>query len=695
VDDPRTQSALLGWIIGLAITVSILLKRDKDVRQRLFCFFAGNVTLYYVFDFLHAWQGEPWFERIGLAFAVILPQTGLRFFRAFAVGARTVSRLTRLATVIGLVLLAAVLVPSWARPAVGPAVLAYVVGFLLVAVFDLNVRARSAATRVDAARMRYLVIGALVALSMQILDRLGQVMRVDMPPLGLAMTMIYLFTISQIIVRNRVLDLYEMLGRFAVLTAMGISLAAIYTALVFWVGRGFTINAFLASLVILILFDPLRELVERKIADFFFRERLVLEEDVASLRHRLAHIISIDIMTEVLLSGLEASRRVTHAALYLIDPHGRGFDLRGSAGPDQPQPRVEAATVRLRLAPFASRRAIAATVLTQRRAQLHGEGDQEQLKSLDETLALFDSLHADVVLLIEGEEQLLGFLTVRDERLKDAFSPEEVALLAGLAGQVAITVENSRLYQQTKERDRLAALGQMAAGLAHEIRNPLGAIKAAAQYIEEVSAPGASPVAGADGQQEFLGVIVEEVDRLNRVLSNFLAYARPSSGQVQLLDVNEILRRTLQVFETQSGGRVDLTVDTAAELPRVKADGERLHQVFLNLLLNAAQAMEGEDKPRLDVSTRLRSLRVMREGAVGAAEPSRFVEVRFADSGPGIPPETLQNIFIPFFTTKAKGSGLGLALCQRLVRDAGGEIEVRSQVGQGAIFTVVLPAAVD
>ncbi len=688
MNEAHVQSTLLGWIIPLAIGISVFLRRNKDLRQRLFVIFAGNVTLYYFFSFLYVWRGEPWFERIALAVAIFIPQGGLRFFRAFSTGARGMGRLGGVALILGVVLLVAVLYPSGLRPAVGPAVLVYVVGFMLVAMLNLNVQAKNAPTRVDAARIRYLVVGGFLALSLQVVDRLDQILAIEMPPFGLTMTILYLYIISQAIVRYRVLDLYEMMGRFALLSLMGVALASIYTGLVFWAGPGFSTNAFLASLVILILFDPLRELVERRITDFFFRERHILEQDITELRRRLAHVIDTAVMTDVLFDGFDNSRRITQASLYLIDPHARGFDLRRSLGPAPDVTRIEAAAARRHLTPAAPGGALVAAHLAEHRERLLQDGEQEKAQAAAETLELLRELEADVVLPIQGETQLLGLLSVSDDRLKDPFSPEDVALLGGLAVQVATTVENSRLYQQTKERDRLAALGQMAAGLAHEIRNPLGSIKGAAQVIEEV----VLSKEGGASEGDLLSVIVEEVDRLNRVVSDFLVYARPSTGRPRMVNVNDILRRTMQLFESGHEGQVDLIVDLAEDLPGCEADGEQLHQVYLNLVLNGIQAMQDQEYRRLDVSTRLRTVRTLGESSSSAVRPSSFVEARFADNGPGIEPKTLENIFIPFFTTKEKGSGLGLAVCQRIIRDAGGEIEVRSQPGQGTIFTVVLPA---
>ena len=117
MDERNLQSTLLGWITLLAITISVLLRRDKDARQKLFVLFGGNVTLYYLFSFLHLWQGEPLYEQLALVVAVLIPQGGLRFFRAFSTGARGMGRLGGVAALLGLLLLAAVFYPSAVRPA--------------------------------------------------------------------------------------------------------------------------------------------------------------------------------------------------------------------------------------------------------------------------------------------------------------------------------------------------------------------------------------------------------------------------------------------------------------------------------------------------------------------------------------------------------------------------------------------------
>jgi two-component system, NtrC family, sensor histidine kinase HydH len=293
-----------------------------------------------------------------------------------------------------------------------------------------------------------------------------------------------------------------------------------------------------------------------------------------------------------------------------------------------------------------------------------------------------------VIVAIRGDDdELVGLLCLQDDRIRDAFSPEEVTLFETLVGQVGVAVQNTRVYAKVKERDRLAGLGAMAAGLAHEVKNPLGSIKGAAQLLEELTVGHV-----ADPQvSEFIGIIIEETDRLNRVVGSFLDYARPRTGVPVPLDVNSAVRRTVQILGgTETTGKVQLVL--ADKLPFASIDAEQLRQVLINLVQNAIQAMNGDGV--VTISTQVRTPLFPESDRQGRLRPdSEFVEISVRDTGLGISQKVLQNLFIPFFTTKERGTGLGLAICQRIVQNVGGTIEVQSQPGAGTTFCVVLPVA--
>ncbi len=185
---------------------------------------------------------------------------------------------------------------------------------------------------------------------------------------------------------------------------------------------------------------------------------------------------------------------------------------------------------------------------------------------------------------------------------------------------------------------------------------------------------------------EFLNIIIEEANRLNNVVTRFLDYARserPGGEGADKVDLNNVVRKTVQLLQQEPLKGVDLRVRFDEQLPLVAGDPESLLQVFLNLGQNALQAMP--DGGVLEIlSTRRRRSRL---------GYGQFCEVRFRDSGVGIPRDRLKKLFIPFYTTKQKGTGLGLAISHRIINQHGGTIEVRSTIGQGSTFSVFLPAA--
>jgi signal transduction histidine kinase len=214
------------------------------------------------------------------------------------------------------------------------------------------------------------------------------------------------------------------------------------------------------------------------------------------------------------------------------------------------------------------------------------------------------------------------------------------------------------------------------------VKNPLGAIKGAAQLLAEPS-PG---VADLDpSSREFLGIILEEVDRLDRVVGSVLDYARPTKANPAPVDLNAVVRRTVQILSSGPDDEVSIDLDLVEDLPRIRVDAEQLRQVLMNLVRNAAQAMSGRGK--VVVGTRARP--------APSSSGGGWVELRVTDSGPGISQKVLKNLFVPFYTTKNQGTGLGLAISQRLVQSAGGAIEVKTHEGAGTTFTVVLPASDD
>ncbi len=232
--------------------------------------------------------------------------------------------------------------------------------------------------------------------------------------------------------------------------------------------------------------------------------------------------------------------------------------------------------------------------------------------------------------------------------------------------------EELRLLQTELVRsERMAAVGQLAAGLSHEIDNPIGVIMGFAELLLEDTPP-------EDPRREDLARILDESRRCKRIVRGLLDFSRPPALGVVPTDLAEALGQTVEAAKTQRLFRdVRINLDSSP-VPKVMADPDRLRQVFMNLMINSAQAMP--DGGNIDIKLR-------HEEAAGE------VRISFCDSGPGISPENMERIFEPFYTTKrpGEGTGLGLPICVRLLEEHGGRVWVESASGKGATFTVSLP----
>jgi two-component system sensor histidine kinase HydH len=685
-------SALVASIVGLAIGGSVLLREPRRGTHVLFATFAFNIALLKLFTFLRAYTGSDFFQWASMLAAVSLPATAQRFFQAFLGDEAGPPPLSRSTVVGALIFYLALSVshfigsapPLHARTWFGVVFVVYVFAGLYSSVYYLHRRYRATPSRVEKIRLLYLVVGGVAAVTFALLDLIFSSWG---PSFANVFITIYLFFLSQTLVRYRLLDLNELLGRMMVLATLVLIVTMVYGALVKWVPEGqhelFFFNTLVASAAILIVFDPLRTRVEGALTRWLFQEKYELSRRVANLRADLMNVIDVRDLVPRVLSALEDSRRVTHAGIYIVDPDGSGYELAGHIGP-RPEARIDAVAHRTFLDRLRRAGVISIEGLEREVGALRLNQSEER-ENLSLMIRALELINGSVVLAISVEEQLLGMLVLRDERLREAreaYSSDEIELFRGVAASIGVTLQNSQLYELMRDRERLAALGQMAAGLAHEIRNPLGSIKGAAQVLQPIGQESKDP-----SIKEFLNIIVEETDRLNKIVSQFLDYARPYRGDPRPLDINDVVKKTLQLLENEENAQpVEISTALIDGLPQVRADAEQLRQVFLNLSINALQAMSQGGK--LHVSSSLR--RSTRRGVAAA-----FLEVRFRDTGAGIPSGDLRNLFIPFFTTKEKGTGLGLPISQRIIENHGGTIEVRSKPGAGSTFTVLLPVEAD
>jgi two-component system, NtrC family, sensor histidine kinase HydH len=691
--DIRTQSALLASLVGLALGLAMLLRPGRPRVVTLYSVFALTVAGYYLALFFAGIFPEPgWVSRTAVGATILLasvvPLTAVSFFLEFlGVSKETHMLGRRLALLSGVFGLAVAVTPlaeqSWARVAVG----VWVLGTLLTSVSLLLNRVHTQESRIERLRLMYLAIGAGATILLTALDLVGRSYDIPLPPLGPVFSTMYLFFLSQTLLRLRLMDLHELLGKIASQTVLAFILAAVFTVLTVWVKEKtglFIFNTVVAAFVTIILLEPLRVKVDEQVVAIFFRERFELLRALGALRARMATVIDISEVTRMVLDAVHETGRVTHISVYMMAEDRPGYRLLDSRGPP-PESFLDTAAARgLLLAAASGQKAVLLENVDTRLAALRlqaaeGKRFRDEIKRLQDTRAALLQMKSGISVPLVGNDRVIGFLNLWDERVPEAYASDEIALILSVAERLATVLENSKLYEKIRERDRLAALGEMAAGLAHEIRNPLGAIKGAAQCLDPKRLP------GEDG--EFLGVIVEEVNRLNGVVTAFLDYARPLKQSFGQTDLNEVVTRTMRLIQNDVPQQIELGVQLDLTAPRVDGDAEQLKQVLINLVQNAVQAI-GAPGGRITVST----VKPDRFGDFRGGTVNEFVEVHVSDTGPGIPLDQQQHIFVPFFTTKEKGTGLGLAICQRIVKNHGGSVAVHSKPGEGCTFVIRLPA---
>lgn len=306
---------------------------------------------------------------------------------------------------------------------------------------------------------------------------------------------------------------------------------------------------------------------------------------------------------------------------------------------------------------------------------------QDVLDHLEEKeRRLLETLDCRLCAPMLAKNRVIGMITLGGRADATPYRSADSALLLQIAEQASLAFQNATLYRQQEERldrlhraDRLAAVGQLAAGVAHEVRNPLTAIRSTMQYLAQ---------AMAGEQQELADGLIEEVDRIDHIIDGLLNLSRSEDLRHQNIDLAEVLGQTIRLIDIRArkqGVRIELDLEDSLS---AKADPNQLKQVLLNLLLNALQAMPGGGEIRVTCR---------RETTWTDHPTEEWALIVVEDNGPGIAEEDQQKVCDPFFTTKKEGTGLGLSICQNMIEQHGGTMRLASELGRGTQINILLP----
>ena len=539
-------------------------------------------------------------------------------------------------------------------------------GLLILVSDQLRLAAQNIEDRSEAGRLRLLWMGCSLAIGMSALEALAGNFLFG---LGTIAPVVFFGYLSATLMRERLLDSQELIVRGAIFGTVTLALTALYLLLVVAFrqqGATFVFATLISSAVLALLFEPLRAKVEATLMRLLMAGTTHLTEACYKARDGIRRSVEMEQMLDAVVRELQGQGIVTGVAIHLLDSSEQYLGLSAFGG-ERPVQRLWVRDApelfaRLRDQPRALSRAVIERD-RRRRSDWIGKmtaSEDAQVSVYASLIAGLEALGADLLLPIASESRLIGVLSVNDDRRPEGFTPVERAALVALAGRLGIGLSNTRHADQLRLRDRLATLGEMSAGLAHEIRNPLGSIKGAAQLLE-----GGQDL--PDDAAEMLDIILKEVAHLDHTVQGFLDYARPSKLSRSSVEPSEFLTAAVKLLGD------DVTLEVDADLPPVALDPDRILQVLRNLVRNAREAAPDE---LIEVH---------------AHDRGDYFSVDIRDRGPGVPSELGDQVFIPFVTDKSGGTGLGLAISQRIVKDHRGRLELRPREGGGTVARMLLP----
>jgi len=304
----------------------------------------------------------------------------------------------------------------------------------------------------------------------------------------------------------------------------------------------------------------------------------------------------------------------------------------------------------------------------------------------EEEQDILHQLDAELIYPLKVMNHISGTIFLGKKTDGTTFTLGDINLLSLLFDQAAFAIEHASLYEAQTDRikkmyrtDRLATLGELAAGAAHEIRNPLTSIRSTIQYLSK-------DFSNDPLKSEMITELISEVERINKIVQGLLSFARPSELNTTEVNIEQLINQTLVLINnTLLKQKIEVQFEYFTEETSLYGDIEQLKQVFLNIILNATDAMSKNeaDHPRL--------LIISIEKGLPIDINSRYLLISFEDTGKGINEKDQENIFNPFFTTKEEGTGLGLAISYGVINRHQGDIEVKSMPGKGTVFTIKLP----
>jgi len=499
-------------------------------------------------------------------------------------------------------------------------------------------------------------------------------------PFGNYFVSVYAFIVAYAIVKHRLMDIDIVIKKSITYSLLLLVLLTPCLVLVMLAQKFlFGSISYLFSFIVFVLFGIatfifpiIKPGAEKTIEQILFKGKYDYKKTLSELSKAMISILDKRTLLKRIINTTTEAMGVEKASILLLDGEKMSYYLQSSIGID----KVTEESFKL------LQNDLFITWLTEK-GEIIVREELERYRYKREIQAVMGRLgdmESEICIPLKTGHELIGICNLGKKMSGDMFSHEDLDLLETLGNQAAVAIENAQLYEdlkkseaQVRRADRLAALGTLTAGLAHEIRNPLVAIKTFTQLLPE-------RFDDVEFRDHFLKITAGEVDRLSSLVTELLDFARPSEPNLQEENINDIAEKMIILISTQAKKK-NLKIDKnySEDMPSAMIDKEQIKQVLLNLFINAIDATS--ENGLITFGTRL----------ITKNNSSNYVQMEIQDTGRGIPKDDIEQIFTPFFTTKHEGSGLGLSISYKIVEEHFGYIEVESKVGKGTTFYVNLP----
>jgi len=694
-------SSFLNFLGALLLAFAVVLRGRTNRLNQQFGVFAVSIAAWSAGYFL--WQISPeveralFFTRVLMLGAYFLPVTHFHFVAQLCgeVRRRWVLAGYTLACVFAALGFSPLMVshveramefPFW--PMAGSLFIVYLGYFAvyLIHAWYLLAKHLRMAANARASQLRYILVASTIGFTGGATN-FPLWYHLSVPPVGNGLILLYLIMMAHAVSRYHLpLATYDIV-KAAVYVAIGATLAIFYVLVVvvvrILVGDGSVtggmLEIFLLALLVSVFFlwsvPHLRQQAERILEQIYLRGGQEQRGQLKELARRIGNLSDEQEIFDTATREIAAAMGVAQAAMFFRGEFDNTFNLRAAQGWGQ--------------AGFIARthgsQAPVIRFFQERKVPLVFDGSEVEWEAdVGAPLTtLQEGMPFEAAFPVFSEDQLFGVLVLGRRRDGRRYTEIDFSLLEAICLQIAITIRARQLERRANQTEKLISLGTLAAGLAHELRNPLVSIQTFSALLKE---RGAEP----DFQQEFGAVMQRDVGRIASIVENVAAFAENSAVPFAPVKIREVVDGVVEIVRpelTRTG--VHLEVDEAQGMPAVSGNYSQLLQVFLNLVQNAIHAMEGRPDGRIVVKLRLRTHH----------PPRPLLYITVADNGPGIDPALLPRVFEPFMTTKStgdqrsrRGMGLGLAIVRRIIQYHQGAVDVTSELGTGTTFHIYLPA---